>query len=314
MANNPGYTLAHPVYLDVPMMVSFLAALEGGVAISGEETSTETGSRERMLTGKSGLRARLFGFGDAELAAEGSAQRRDESSFVSQTARHHTAASLFNVLYGYLREDDQVVDVSAATDLGEIQAGQLVEFSGEYLGNPLEDVLAFFGALFPYIEPEVPEEAPAPAGGSRSGNPAKKAAAKKAAQAVPAVQEDDDSEGLKIIKMMAGDLASAPVHDLLFRTRDDLEAVVTVASEFYSPTTTENLRAGEFRVVGKVTRVLDEGDSINLTRRTVMGAAGPDLAQATIGEINDLEGLSLAVANPIVSGPALQMLPMSIFL
>jgi hypothetical protein len=311
---NPGYTLAHPVYLDVPMMVSFLAALEGGVVISGEETSTETGSRERMLSGKAGLRARLFGIGEAELAAEATAQKRDESSFVSQTQRHHTAASLFNVLYGYLREDDQIVDVSAPQDLSEIRPGQLVEFSGAYLGNPLEDILAFFGALFPYIEPELPPEAQAPIQSPRSGNPARKGAAKVTASVASVPDDPEQNEGLKIIRMMARDLVTAPVHDLLFRTNDELEAVVTVASEFYTATTTENLRAGEFRIVGKVTRVLKDGESINLTRRTVMGAAGPDMARETIGEINDNKELSLAVANPIVNGPALQVLPMSIFL
>ena len=113
--------------------------------------------------------------------------------------------------------------------------------------------------------------------------------------------------------MMAQDLENAPVHDLLFRTAGQLEAVVTVASEFYSVVTNENLREGHFRVVGKVTRVLSADDSINLTRRTVMGAAGPKMAQDTIGGINNAEGLNLGVADPIVKGPALQVLPMSIF-
>ncbi len=310
MPTDPGYTLAHPVYLDVPMMISFLAALEGGVAVSGDETSTETGSRERLLSGRTGLRARLFGFGDAELSAEGSAQRREETSFVSQTQRHHTAASLFNILYGYLREDEQIIDLASAEELPNVRAGQLVEFTAGYLGNPLEDILAFFGALFPYIEPDASDETAANPS-TRSGNPAKKAAARKAA--IPSQSPpEDENEGLKIIRMMASDLETAPVHDLLFRTSDGLEAVVTVASEFYSATTNENLRAGEFRVVGKVTRVLGDGDSINLTRRTVMGAAGPDMARDTIGNINDGE-IDLAVANPIVMGPALQVLPMSIF-
>lgn len=311
MTNQPGYTLAHPVYLDVPMMVSFLAALEGGVAISGEETSTEAGARERMLSGKAGLRARLFGFGEGQLGVEGSAQSRDETSFVSQTQRHHTAASLFNVLYGYLREDAQIADVSGPDDLEGLRPGQLVEFTAEYLGNPLEDVLAFFGALLPYVAPEEPPQPPAMKPNPRSGNPAKRAAASSPASSTDA---DEDNDGLKILKMMASDLETAPVHDLLFKTPAELEAVVTVASEFYSRTTNENLREGQFRVVGKVTRVLREADSINLTRRTVMGAAGPKMAEDTIGEFNKIDSLSLDVANPIVTGPALQVLPMSIFL
>jgi hypothetical protein len=314
MTSPPGYTLAHPVYLDVPMMISFLAALEGGVAMSGEETSTEVGARERMLTGRTGIRAKLFGFGDGEVSFDGTAQSRDETSFVSQTQRHHTAASLFNVLYGYLREDEQIQDIQAPGQLSEVRAGQLVEFSGEYLGNPLENILVFFKSLFPYIAPEPePEPEPpvaAPASKARSGNPAKRAA-----QPVPTTQAADSAEadGIKIMKMMGADIETAPVHDLLFRTTEGLEAVVTVASEFYTPTTSEHLRQGEFRVVGKVTRVLGEHDAINLTRRTVMGAAGPQMAEETIGQFSALDALTLDIAKPIVAGPAIQVLPMSIF-
>ncbi len=251
----------------------------------------------------------MFGFGDAEAAVEGTTQKRDESSFVSQTQRHHTAASLFNILYGYLREDDECRDVSEPEHLIELKAGQLIEFTGEYLGNPLEDILNFFGALKPYLDPDVtPAAAPANA---RSGNPAKKAAAAAAAQPAPA--QATDNEGLKLMAMMAKDIEASPVHDLLFETSEGLEAVVTVATEFYNEGTKENLREGEFRVVGKVTKVLQDGDSINLTRRTVMGATGSDMAQDTIDGFRNVDELSLNVADPIVSGPAVQVLPMSIF-
>jgi hypothetical protein len=158
------------------------------------------------------------------------------------------------------------------------------------------------------MEPDV-KEIPSAAGNRRSGNPQKKAPAAKSVQA--ATSSSVDNDGIRIIKMMANDIHDGPVHDLLFRTEQGLEVVVTVASEFYTPTTNENLRAGEFRVVGKVTRVLGESDSINLTRRTVMGAAGPDIARDTIEKAN--AALSLGQAHPIVEGPALQILPMSIF-
>jgi hypothetical protein len=58
--------LVHPLYLDVPMMVSFLAALEGsGVAFEGEELATAgtTGSKTKEGGGRIGLPAigALFG-------------------------------------------------------------------------------------------------------------------------------------------------------------------------------------------------------------------------------------------------------------
>ena len=95
----PGYVLAHPVYLDVAMMISFLAYLEGGVVTQEEETQKEAGARERALKGRAGFRARLPWALDAEAGSEGSTQRRDETSLESKSARQHTAASLFNQVF-----------------------------------------------------------------------------------------------------------------------------------------------------------------------------------------------------------------------
>lgn len=308
MSTPPRYTLAHPIYLDVPMMISFLAALEGGVSVSGSETSTETGSRERTLAARAGLRAKLFSFGDAEASGEAANVKREEETLVSQTERHHTAASLFNVLYGYLSEDQQIVNLEHEGDLEDLQPGEIVQFSGDFKGNPLEDILAFASALFPYfVETEsVQQGVPNP----RSGNPAKRAASGSAQSSQNTKQPN---EGLRIVQTMADDLRSAPVHDLLFSTHSGLQVVVTAASDFYSVASAEHLREGTFGVVGKVTRVYDSEGSINLTRRTVMGAAGPELARTTIEGFRKSGALAFSVADPIVEGPTVQIIPMAIF-
>ncbi len=314
----PGYSLAHPVYLDVPMMLSFLAHLEGGVSVSESATTTGTGARESVLKGRGGFRAKLWTLGEGDLGSNASMSMTDDTASESKTERHHTAASLFNVLYGYLREDQQITNIGKPDDLGDLRTGQLVELSGEYLGNPIEDILAFFNSLFPYMatqEPTAPSPgAEATSGGKqrRSGSPAKRAAAAQVSP-TPAVAQNLD-EGLRLLVRKGQDIAEAPVHDLLFRTGEGIEAVVTVASEYYSSTINEYLRAGEFRVVGKVTRVLKDEKCINLTRRTVLGAAGPDMARSIIGSIGELDVVSLDIANPIVSAPAVQILPMAIFI
>lgn len=317
--DDPGYGLAHPIYLDVPMMLSFLAHLEGGVSVSESEKTTATGARERYLKARGGIRAKLFAIGDANFEGEGSQQSRDETQTESQTERHHTEASLFNLLYDYLTEDGKAVRVDDPSQLAELQSGQLVEFSGEFLGNPIENVLAFFDAFLPYIEEDEPARSePAPkaqtkAQKSRSGNPAVKASAQQQAQQ-PAAEENSSEEGIRILRRMSQDMKFAPVHDLLFRTEKELEAVVTVASLYYSATTTEHLRAGEFRVIGKVTRVMGEGQSVNLLRRTVLGVAGPAVANDVLGSVTNSDDFNLEVPNAIVSGPAIQVLPMAIFI
>ena len=56
---------------------------------------------------------------------------------------------------------------------------------------------------------------------------------------------DESSEfGIRVMLQMAEDISHVPVHDLLLRTADNLDAVLTVDSEYYSAATREYLRAG----------------------------------------------------------------------
>lgn len=318
--NLRGYELAHPVYLDVPMMLNFLAHLEGGFSASESEQQTTSGAQERFRRARANLAITLPGVGRGGLGGEAGKQDRDETQTVIQTERHHTEASLFNLLYAYLNAEAQVLKVNDSDDLSNLHSGQLVEISGEYLGNPIEDVLYFFESLYPYmVGDDTAKDGGAkkektPAQKRRSGHPGVQASADQpVAQDASGVKENSQ-ETFALIKRMAEDLKVAPVHDLLFRTEHGVDAVVTAASDYYTTTTTEHLRAGEFRVMGKVTKVLAEEDTINLTRRTVMGAARPEVAKGMMGSINTAEGLGMRVADPIVSGPAIQILPMAIFI
>ena len=303
------YNLAHPVYLDVPMMFSFLAALEGGVSVGGHETTSEAGTNERKLSARSGIRAKLFGVADAELGVEGGTQKRDEKSFVSQTERHHTAASLFNLLYGYLSEDKLIRVLSNRDEVTETAPGDIVEISGDYLGNPLEDTLGLASTFLPYLGSEEVSQPPLQHN-PKSGNPAKRATPSAPA---PAKEGLANETGVGMLKRMVQDIQQAPIHDLLFENSEGISCVATIDSQFLTSATIESLREGHFSVVGKVTRVLKEGDSINLARRTVLGVAGPEIARSIISGLSDSAGLSMRVPDPIVVGPALQILPMAIF-
>lgn len=319
-----GYNLTHPVYLDVAMMISFLAYLEGGVSTGEEETKRDTGAKERLLRGRTGLRFKLPPVANADLSGEGSTQRREESVVEARTERLHTAASLFNGLYEVLSDDGQLHTIEDADGPAQLKVGQLVEFQGAYLGNPLEDVLATLSALLPYLLEEQESQRSAleaahkkTQGQKRSGNPAKKAAAPEAAGVLEGLIEQAEASqqeaGLKIALQMAEDIKGAPVHDLLIRTPRGLSVILTASSEYFTAATNEYLRAGEFQVVGKVTRVVRGGESVNLTRRTVLGAAGASVAEDVIGSFtNTLEGFD--VPSAIVEGPCLQVLPMAIFI
>jgi len=293
------------------MMMSFLAHIEGGVATSEAETQSLKGARERAAKVRAGAKIRWLAPVSADLEGEGSTQRREESGLELKSERHHTSASLFNVLHDYLIDDAQLLALEEEGQLADLHSGQLVEVFGEYVGNPLESLLKTFTSVIPYIREA--SDASTFEIASPPVPPKAKGVSRQVSTQTPTPEEVANLAALRMIERMASDLDQAPVHDLLFQTFSGLRVVVTVSSEFYSASTSEYLRAGDFRVIGKVTRVLKDQQTINLTRRTVIGAGGADLAQTLLGVTTET-GMTFDQSDPIVSAPAVQMLPLAIYI
>jgi hypothetical protein len=136
--------LFHPVYLDVPMMISFLAALRDGVAF--EDTMTRRDSQSTSRERDASARVRLPSLGSLlgfDASGRMASSHQGETSEEVMAVRRHTEASLFNALYAALTEDGVLRDVSEPADLAHIAPGNVIELSGDFIGNPLESVVAF---------------------------------------------------------------------------------------------------------------------------------------------------------------------------
>lgn len=312
--NAAPYFLAHPIYLDESMMLSFLAHLDGGVS-AGSEEEEQTGSTNTSGGSvRAGIRAKLVQFASAELSAEGKTESTNTGQTQVKRSRQHTAASLFNLLYQYLHEDRAVTTINAGTSVAGLRTGSLVQFEGSYEGNPLEEVVRLMDS-FMQIESKKEEQAPSVKPSSKSGSPAKRAAAaalQDQMKQAGAGEEDNNAKGVAIIRQMVIDIDEGPMHDLLLEIDDQLHAVVVASSEYFTNATNEALRSGRVQVLGKVTRILEGDETINLTRRTILGAGGPDIATTTVmGVSTAMPGLK--ATSPIVAAPAIQVVPMAIF-
>lgn len=316
-----GYRLAFPIYLDEPMMTSFLAHLEGGVARGESITTSAKGAVERSKTLSAAAKARLWVI-DADASGEGASKKSAEDSTEVSLERNHTSASLFNLLYEYLSDDGLLNQVSNSSDLGDIEPGYMVEIAGRYKGNAFEDTIDAAAAFIPYIEsmqaPEGPV-VPDPPERSRSSNPDKRnrdnrqnqlAAATDASQL--ASSKNEMAAGMRLARLLVEDALKSPVRDLVIQTAGELPVVLTVSGDIYKPRVKELLRDGDFRVVGKVTRVFQQGDVVRLARRSVLGALGAEVAEGIVGAVL-LAGIAQAGVSVSVPGPSLQVLPMAIF-
>lgn len=139
--------IVHPVYLDLPMVVSFVAALEGGVAY-GDRRTMSSGSASSTSRGASaGLRIPLIST-LFRLEMSGDLSRRQETELQEQVEveRQHTGASLFNLLRWNLCGGglDLVKEVRSKDDVADLEPQDLVEMSGVVESDP---VLQIYDAL-----------------------------------------------------------------------------------------------------------------------------------------------------------------------
>ena len=288
--------LVHPVYLDAPMLVDFLATLDQGVSFSSEiAQKQEQGNRRGSEgSGSFGIPA-LAGLLGLNLSASGKLSReknRQESS-ESRFVRQHTSASLFNKLRASMREKDLIKRIDDPADLANVTPGDIVELGGVVVGNPLAALLDFINSIRPFVDPAMFE------------------------QSANAENADGDyslSLG-RMFELIEMDMKRSAVVDLLLKGR--ISTIVTADSENFTSGVGERLLMGTFKLVGKVASVELRPDTvIPIVRRGAMGI----LAQRVLEDMfsNFVEnlrenGVNFAIPEVVVKGPSLQVLPLAIF-
>lgn len=309
--------LVFPVYLDVPMLISFLAALEGGVSLEDQATSraSRSSAGEKELKARAGLPS-ILSILTLDMSGKLSSRSEGQSDEEVTAVRRHTEASLFNRLRARLHDANAVRLLDQGVDLGDLQSGDLIEMKGEVIGNPLLQLLRVIVASAPFAGIDIDavlegKSRPARrrgkgAGGKDSGG-----------QAVAHTADDElDADGLRLFLTLAGELLSTHVRDVVLRSNGSLSTVMTLASEFVHESTDDYLYESEVRVLGKVTRVVtSDANPINLVRRTTLGLLPLTKVEELIESAKAGFGsdLNVSFGDVHVAAPALQVLPLAIF-
>lgn len=171
--------LVYPLYLDVPMMTSFLAAMEDGIAYDSDVTKTKDRKQTVAAEGEGKARAGLPAMGifasllSLDLRGKISGDQAAGSSEEIKLVRRHTEASLFMRLRQMLKDDDRVLQINQMDDLQELKEaehGYLVEVKGQVFRSPLSEALeAVFRILDMLgVDPSRSEPSRSQTGGGRS--------------------------------------------------------------------------------------------------------------------------------------------------
>jgi len=326
-------SLVHSIYLDREMLLSFLAVLTDGVAL---ETSVleSTGTEDEVKAGiRAKLAAKLHAFFNAEMRGELESRTADRSAGEWRETRHYTHSSLLNDLRDLL--GDQITKLASPGDLGEGLRGQFVEVTGRIYGNPLEQLVRFYERVVPYVEEPKPTLGQQLSGwldrqSGKKPRPQTRYLTQRQVRRAVRRRNPDDLKSLSVIR---SDLDAANVRDHLMVSEvqvptwppaadgqpggsvpvyEPLRVVLTLSRDYLSSVAEDQLMAGRFTVFGKVTWVVDpKGQPINLARRATIGMIGRDALAALqtaypIPEEGNLD--------PLVAAPAIQVMPIAIFI
>jgi hypothetical protein len=289
-----------PVYLNQRVVFDLIAMLQGGISTVTRITSLESNahSDNQQYGAAFGLSKALSSL--LKIDVSGSKNKSNEESQDVQKAedRVHTPASLFQVLRTNLIENKElaVVDNDYKPKVRDI-----IEFTAQLRKNPIIQTMDTFVGL---MEMAIlfTEESSQPYK-HKGGKPSKV----------------DTNKLIK--KQMEQFLENLKTGDTVDIVSDKLncgyKVVITLEREFLNEPTMSDLVDGQFNVVGKIIRVIEnENDSINLIRKTAISAMPEKLLNETFSHLSALSvdhGFNIPSLELKIKGPVIQVLPIAIF-
>ena len=297
--------LIHPIYLDVPMLVSFAAAVQGGISLASEITqgSKLGGSGSGNASGEFNLSSLFKSLFETSAKASGEASISGESQVVRKESRSYTEASIAIILYHELKQKDRsIIELSKAQDAKELPIGALVEISGTIEKNTIDSIIDYAAAadILIGMSPDQ-SQGPAPSGRGKSATPAK--------------GKQQRSEAGRIADFLDQDRKRTPISNVILRTPQELGlgVVISLRTANLRDLTLSELHKNNVRVVGKVTRHIPPGDSMVSFENYGMAMLDREMLSSMFESIAMTEGFAADLGDFVVEGPAIQILPLMIF-
>lgn len=189
-----------------------------------------------------------------------------------------------------------------AEDVAKTEVGELVVADGDLFGNPLLPLLDFVATMLPLVEP------------AADPRPAARATPAKARAAAPEATPEMARRVLAgAVEAARADLRSHALVDVVMVTAGGLAVVGSFDRALLGPPAEGRLQDCRARVYGKVTQVIGVGDSLNLFRRSCLAATAPEASREILAELA-ASGLELDLTDPVVDGPAVEILPLAVLI
>lgn len=278
-----------PIYLNQKIVFDLLASINNGFTQVTKLTTTENteGGVEAGLGNKN-----IF----ALLGVNLKGRINGEKSQEREQEKVHTPSSLFNLLKSQLFKEKVIKKIASQKDFDTITPGEFVEIRGILNINPLIDVVDNIINLIELANIMDDE------GNGRSDRQ-KRSENKKIAGQMKAFRDSLQSNGMV---------------DMICNIKEEFSfaAVLPVYMDYFFNKNTNEIVDGEFRILGKVTKICDANDKISLLRNTSYTLLTENLLNDIFGAFNtgEDEGININGLHMNVNGPALLIIPIAIYI
>lgn len=288
-----------PVYLNQTFVFDLVAMLQGGIATVTRVTEAyrETDQVSSDVAGGFGLSQALSSLFKVDLGAKLSGTSEGATERSSAVERVHTPASLFFTLRNFLLDSGILLKYSPRL---VVEPGQFIEFTATLQKNPLLDGLSTIRDIIDLFSLMAVESGKQGGGKRRNGG------------------ELDMKLIRKQVDSLINSIKAGGTQDLIASlASSDRRAILTVDEGHLRDPSLSDLVDGTFRVVGKVTRVVESpSQSISLLRKTALRRLPKgmiDSLKVVFEQLKTEHEFDFPTMETEIHGPVIQVLPIAIF-
>lgn len=291
-----------PIYIDTNALLDLLASIEGGFSIVEKVTTrqiTSAGSEKSALGeagGEFGV-PNVLNLLKVKLGGSLSSKKRRETGEEKEVERYHTYGSLLYRLRAFLDNEGLIKRPYESTEAWEtIVPSDFVEIHGLFQPNPIVDSLQRIDRLLGLFE-VLPGFTPGKKGSK-------------------------DERRLKLFRQfLHGILADIEERNTRVFVIDptkpnQFQVVVLLFADYLRDQTMAEIAHKEYRLLGKVVRKIeqDSSETIDLLRGTALGGVGRETLEQLWDALNQIEQMNLPQVRSEVSGPALEVVPIAVYI
>lgn len=263
-----------------------LATIEDGFSEIKNVQTSNSMSKEEEANANIGA-SNVFSL--LQIGISGIKKKANSDEQIVTEEKTHTTVSLFQKLKSSLEENQYIKQ-----DTDELMEGDFVELQGTLKPNPVIDLLGNFKELMALVN-------------VFSDNKGNKSKSRK-------VMESQTFN--KQIDALIGGLQVNGKKDIICKT-DNMEIVIPTDENYFLNRNMSELTDGNYKILGKITKICEDGDSISLLRNTAFSKLKLDKMKEFQDIFRD-ESLSKIVdpsdIKTEIKGPTLMVIPIAIYI